>query len=171
MTDPGLEPRPDLMLTAIGGGYLRNPVRARRITCTDCATPVDGYDQCFPCKSNRGQAGLADATAFLTYAVASQKSGLVMRGYKARPPVAEHRQVVGLLLLVALEGHTQCIETLAGSAVTHWAVVPSLPAKPWAHPLRSLVAAGAPSSSVIDCITNVHPERQRVAMCVAILSG
>ena len=128
------------MLTAIGGGYLRNPVRARRITCTDCATPVDGYDQCFPCKSHRGRAGLADATAFLTYAVASQKSGLVMRGYKARPPVAEHRQVVGLLLLVALEGHTQCIETLARSPVTHWAVVPSLPAKPWAHPLRGLVA-------------------------------
>jgi hypothetical protein len=143
MTDPGVEPRPDLMLTAIGGGYLRNPVRARRVTCADCATPVDGYDQCFPCKSHHSRTGLADATAFLTYAVAGQKSGLVMRGYKARPPVAEHRQVVGLLLLVALQGHTQCIETLGGSAVTHWAVVPSLPAKPWVHPLRGLVAARA----------------------------
>jgi hypothetical protein len=136
------------MLTAIGGGYLRNPVRARRITCTDCATPVDGYDQCFPCKSHRGRAGLADATAFLTYAVASQKSGLVMRGYKAHPPVAEHRQVVGLLLFVALKGHTQCIETLAGSPMTHWAVVPSLPAKPWAHPLRGLVAGRVKGSEV-----------------------
>lgn len=148
MTDPGLEPRPDLMLTAIGGGYLRNPVRIRRITCVDCATPVDGYDQCFPCKSHRSRTGLADATAFLTYAIASQKSGLVMRGYKARPPVAEHRQVVGLLLLVALEGHTQCIETLTGSAVTHWAVVPSLPPKPWVHPLRSLVAGRVKGSEV-----------------------
>ena len=71
-----------------------------------------------------------------------------MRGYKARPPVAEHRQVVGLLLLVALEGHTQCIETLAGSAVTHWAVVPSLPAKPWVHPLRGLVAGRVKGSEV-----------------------
>jgi hypothetical protein len=148
MTDPGLEPRPDLMLTAIAGGYLRNPVRARRITCTDCTTPVDGYDQCFPCKSHRSQTGLADATAFLTYAVASQKSGLVMRGYKARPPVAEHWQVVGLLLLVALEGHTQCIESLGGSTVTHWAVVPSLPAKPWVHPLRGLVAGRAKGGEV-----------------------
>ena len=136
------------MLTAIGGGYLRNPVRARRVTCADCATPVDGYDKCFPCKSHHSESGTADATAFLTYAVASQKSGLVMRGYKARPPVAEHRQVVGLLLLVALEGHTQCIETLAESAVTHWAVVPSLPAKPWVHPLRGLVAGRVKGSEV-----------------------
>ncbi len=140
MTDPGLAPRPDLMLTAVGGGYLRNPVRASNATCADCATPVDGYGRCFTCHSHHSQPGLADATAFLTYAVAGQKSGLVMRGYKARPPVAEHRQVVGLLLLVALEGHTQCIEALGGSAVTHWAVVPSLPAKPYVHPLRGLVA-------------------------------
>jgi len=128
------------MLTAIGGGYLRNPVRTRRVTCTDCTTPVDGYERCFACQSHRSHAGLADATAFLTYAVAGQKSGLVMRGYKASPRVAEHWQVVGLLLLVALEGHTQCIEALAASPVTHWAVVPSLPAKPYEHPLRGLVA-------------------------------
>ena len=148
MTDPGLESRPDLVLTAIGGGYLRNPVRARRVTCADCMTPVDGYDRCFACKSHHSRTGLADATAFLTYAVAGQKSGLVMRGYKARPPVAEHQQVVGLLLLVALERHTQCIEALAGSGVTQWAVVPSLPAKPWVHPLRGLVAGRVKGSEV-----------------------
>jgi phosphoribosylpyrophosphate synthetase len=57
-------------------------------------------------------------------------------------------RVVGLLLLVALEGHTQRIESLAGSTVTHWAVVPSLPAKPWVHPLRGLVAGRAKGSEV-----------------------
>jgi hypothetical protein len=139
MTDPGLASRPDLMLTAIGGGYLRNPVRTKAVTCADCATPVSGYNRCFVCNGYRGRTGLADATAFLTYAVAGQKSGLVMRGYKARPPVTEHRQVVGLMLLVALEGHTKCIEALAGLTVTHWAVVPSLPAKLYLHPLRGLV--------------------------------
>lgn len=148
MTDPGLVPRPDLMLTAIGGGYLRNPVRTRRVTCADCTTPVDGYKRCFACQSHHSRTGLADATAFLTYAVAGQKSGLVMRGYKASPPVAEHRQVVGLLLLVALEGHTQCIEALAASPVTHWAVVPSLPAKPYVHPLHGLVVGRAQGSEV-----------------------
>jgi hypothetical protein len=30
-----------------------------------------------------------------------------MRGYKAFQPVAEHRLVVGLLLRLALEGHTK----------------------------------------------------------------
>jgi hypothetical protein len=64
MTDPGLESRPDLMLTAIGGGYLRNPVRTSHVTCADCTTPVDGYDRCFACKSHDSQTGLADATAF-----------------------------------------------------------------------------------------------------------
>jgi len=38
MTDRGPAPRPDLMLSAIAGGYLRNPVRSRRSTCSDCAT-------------------------------------------------------------------------------------------------------------------------------------
>lgn len=135
--------RPDLMLSAIAGGYLRNPVRATHATCADCLTPVDGYELCFACKGHHAREGLADAVAFLTYAVAGQKSGHVMRGYKAPRPVTEHRQVVGLLLLVALENHTGCAEVLAGQPVTHWAVVPSLPAQPSGHPLRSLVAGRA----------------------------
>ena len=69
MTDPGLVPRPDLMLTATGGGYLRNPVRTGRVTCADCTTPVDGYERCFACQSHQSRTGLADAIAFLTYAV------------------------------------------------------------------------------------------------------
>jgi hypothetical protein len=136
------------MLSAIAGGYLRNPVRARHVTCVDCLTPVDGYEMCFACNSHHAREGLADAIAFLTYAIAGQKSGHVMRGYKAPQPVTEHQQVVALLLLVALENHIRCGETLAGLPVTHWAVVPSLPAKPSAHPLRSLVAGRANGAEV-----------------------
>jgi hypothetical protein len=127
MTDQGQVPRPDLMLSAIAGGYLRNPVRSTRMTCADCLTPVDGYDRCFACHSRHAREGLADATAFLTYAIAGQKSGHVMRGYKTPQPVTEHRQVVALLLLIALENHTGCVEILARRPVTHWTVVPSLP--------------------------------------------
>lgn len=32
MTDRGLVPRPDLMLSAIAADYLRNPVRSIRVT-------------------------------------------------------------------------------------------------------------------------------------------
>jgi hypothetical protein len=49
--------------------------------------------------------------------------------------------VVGLLLRLALEGHTRCAEALADLPVTHWASVPSLPPKSYAHPLRGLVAS------------------------------
>lgn len=135
--------RPDLLLSAIAGGYLRNPVRAAYATCADCLTPVDGYELCFACRSHHAREGLADAIAFLTYAIAGQKSGHVMRGYKAPRPVTEHQQVVGLLLLVALENHTRCAEALGGLPVTHWTVVPSLPTRSSAHPLRSLAAGRA----------------------------
>jgi len=136
------------MLSAIAGGYLRNTVRAAHVTCADCLTPVSGYELCFACKSHHTRDGLADAIAFLTYAIAGQKSGHVMRGYKAPQPVTEHRQVVALLLLVALESHTRCAEALAGLPVTHWAIVPSLPAKQSAHPLRSLVVGRAKGAEV-----------------------
>ncbi|SRR6266567_2958621 len=87
MLDPAVAARLRETLISIGGGYLRNPVRVRGITCTDCVTPVDGYQLCYPCKSHHAYGGLADATAFLTYAVAGEKSGYVMRGYKAKSPV------------------------------------------------------------------------------------
>jgi hypothetical protein len=66
MTDQGPAPRPDHMLSAIAGGYLRNPVRATRVTCADCLTPVGGYEMCFACKGHHAREGLADAIAFLT---------------------------------------------------------------------------------------------------------
>jgi hypothetical protein len=146
MPDRRQATRPDLVLASVAGGYLRNPVREDRATCATCLTPVGGYDRCFVCHSHSTVPGLADRTAFLTYAVAGQKSGYLMRGYKATPPVAEHAQVIGLMLLIALQIHTRCAGVLADRPVTHWAVVPSLPSKPYPHPLHRLVAAQAQGS-------------------------
>jgi hypothetical protein len=136
-------------LVSMAGGYLRNPIRKPGVTCVDCMTPVNGFELCYTCKSHRGNAGLGDFTAFLTYAIAGRESGYVMRGYKARPPLAEHRMVVGLMLILALHEHSACLERMAGSPITHWAVVPSLPAKSTTHQLRSLVAGHAPGAEVM----------------------
>jgi predicted amidophosphoribosyltransferase len=148
VSDPVAALRPDRFLIAVGGGYLRNPVRIPRVTCADCAAPVEGYDRCFMCSRFRSQAGLADATAFLTYAIHGQESGHLMRGYKAVRPVDKHRLVVGLLLRSALERHTACIARLSSSPVSHWSTVPSLPAKPRLHALRGLVTGRAPGTEV-----------------------
>lgn len=149
MLDPGSVARLRLAVVALGGGYLRNPVRQDRVTCATCVTPVDGFDRCFTCNSHRTHSGLGDAVAFLTYAVAGKESGYVMRGYKARPPVAEHRMMVGLLLILALHEHTQCIATLLRHPVSHWAIVPSLPTRSAEHPLRSLVRGHAQGTEIM----------------------
>jgi hypothetical protein len=68
--------------------------------------------------------------------------------------------VVGLLLLLALDGHTKCAGTLAGRPVTHWAIVPSLPAKPYDHPLRRLVIDRVPGTEVpLAAAANVSQPR------------
>jgi len=131
-------------LVARAGGYLRNPLRVDRVTCAVCTTPVAGYRYCLPCNGHRSRPGLADATAFLTYAIAGHQSGYVMRGYKAPWPLDEHRTVVALLLLLALSKHGHCPGALIGTPVTHWATVPSLPAKPGEHPLHAIASGIAP---------------------------
>jgi hypothetical protein len=118
------------------------------VTCSFCATPAAGYERCYKCQQHRGHHGLADASAFLTYAVAGQQSGYVMRGYKEPWPLEEHRTVVSLLVLLGLSRHAECPGRLAGSPVTHWATVPSLPAKPGEHPLRRLVGNLPPGREV-----------------------
>lgn len=148
MLDPRAVARLRDGLISVGGGYLRNPVRRSGLTCATCVTPVDGFDRCYVCNGHLSRQGLADRVAFLTYAVAGTESGYVMRGYKARPPVAEHRLVVGLLLILSLHEHARCAGILAQLPVSHWAVVPSLPAKPGKHPLRSLVISHAPGLEV-----------------------
>jgi hypothetical protein len=149
MLDPGAVGRLRAAIVSVGGGYLRNPVRESGVTCAVCLTPVSSFSRCYTCNNQRSHAGLADAVSFLTYAIAGLESGYVMRGYKARPPVAEHRMVVGLLLILALREHAACAGARARVPVTHWAIVPSLPAKSGEHPLRSLVANHAPGEEVV----------------------
>jgi predicted amidophosphoribosyltransferase len=149
MPDQDALARLSASLVARAGGYLRNPVRRDHETCAVCTRPCAGSERCYPCRQHRGHQGLADATAFLTYAVAGRQSGHVMRGYKATPqPVGEHRMVVHLLAALGLAGHAQCPGLLAGMPVTHWATVPSLPARPGEHPLHKLVAGLAPGREV-----------------------
>jgi hypothetical protein len=136
------------VLVSRAGGYLRNPVRQDNVTCADCMTPTTGYERCYPCRQHRVRAGLSDASAFLTYAVAGRQSGYVMRGYKAPRPLDEHRTIVSLLVFLGLLQHRECPGGLAGVPVTHWATVPSLPAQPGEHPLHRLVGNLAPGREV-----------------------
>jgi len=159
MAGPDAIARLSAALVATAGGYLRNPVRQELVTCAVCATPVAGFRLCYQCQRRRGRTGLADATGFLTYAVAGRQSGYVMQGYKARPPVPEHREIVTLLVLLGLARHAGCA-VHAGAAehagasgearvpVTHWATVPSLPAQPGEHPLHAIVSRLAPGCEV-----------------------
>ncbi len=76
-------------------------MHADRVTCAICTTPVNGYRRCIPCNRQANLPGLADSVAFLTYAVAGQQSGYVMRGYKAPKPLEEHRTIVAFLRSLA----------------------------------------------------------------------
>jgi hypothetical protein len=155
-------------LVSSAGGYLRNPVRQELLTCAVCATPVTGFRLCYQCQRRRGRTGLADATGFLAYAVAGRQSGYVMQGYKARPPVPEHRTIVTLLVLLGLARHAGCAAP-AGVPVTHWATVPSLPARPGEHPLHAIVSRLAPGAEValaaadeVEYSRDLHPRHFRV---------
>ncbi len=137
------------LLVSTAGGYLRNPVRQDFVTCAVCTTPSSGYRLCSPCNRQRccGQP-LADAVAPLSYAVAGRQSGYVMRGYKAQPPLDEHRAVVALLIILALTTHSDCAAEVVRTRLTHWATVPSLPAKPGEHPLHKIVSGVMPEPEV-----------------------
>jgi hypothetical protein len=141
--DSEAEARLSAALVSRAGGYLRNPLRQGNVTCAVCTTPSSGYERCYACNSHHAYDELADSVAFLTYAVAGQQSGYVMRGYKAPRQVKEHVTIVALMILLALSMHSQCPGALAGAPVTHWATVPSLPAKPGEHPLHQICASGS----------------------------
>lgn len=145
---PPVAERLKRVLASKAGGYLRNPVREERVTCAVCATPVDGYTHCFRCSGHRQTAGVADLVAPLTYAIAGRQSGYVMRGYKARPPVEEHHAVVAMLLIVAITEHADCAARLVQAPITHWSIVPSLPAQAEKHPLSGIVAGAARGQEV-----------------------
>lgn len=123
------------------GGWLRNPVRLNRITCSVCSTPCPGHNRCYRCHSHRPPPGLrlADRVAAMTYARAGHQSGFVMRAYKAPDPPRDAEEVVALLALVGLRGHLDCAGLIAGAPVTHWAAIPSLPPNPGRHRLHRIV--------------------------------
>ncbi|MGH3243254.1 MAG: hypothetical protein ACRDNL_22945 [Spirillospora sp.] len=149
MLDPTVENRLRTALITSAGGFLRNPIRRTHVTCDICTTPVENrYSLCYPCKQHRLHNGTADIVAPITYAVRQQQSGYVMYGYKARPPVNAHYRLVGMLVLFALSKHGACAGRLVGHPLTHWASVPSLPAKPDEHPLHRIVSRSAPGSEV-----------------------
>lgn len=148
-------------LVSRAGGYLRNPMRKNGLTCAVCATPCPGYDLCAQCNRHRVHAGLADSTAFLTYAVAGDQSGYVMRGYKAPRAVDEHRDIVTILILLALSMHLRCPGAVLAAPVSHWASVPSLPAKPGEHPLHRILAQSASGLEVtLTAAANARTPRE-----------
>jgi hypothetical protein len=162
-------------LVATAGGYLHNPVRRELVTCAVCADPAPVHPLCYRCRSNRGQSRvpLADATAFLTYAVPGRQSGYVMRGYKAMPPIGEHRTIVALLAVLGLTQHGSCAGRLRSAPVTHWAAVPSLAGRPGEHPLRPIVRASAPgielplsAASCVPLPRSVDPHHFRARAAV-----
>ncbi|NUR28601.1 MAG: hypothetical protein HOV83_22645 [Catenulispora sp.] len=134
-------------LIARAGGFLRNPVRRPRVTCTTCMTPTADYVRCHSCQRHLSAHGrdLADAVGVLTYAVGGEQAAYMMRGYKATRPVNEHLAVVSMLTWLATGLHGGCCGTVAGLPVTHWATVPSLPPKPGEHPLHRIVGAYPPA--------------------------
>lgn len=160
MLDEATKLRLTWALVEQAGGYLRNPIRHAYVTCAVCTTPADGYLRCFPCNGQAAYSGLADATAFLTYAVKAQQSGYVMRGYKAQRPVNEHVSIVIMLIVLALSIHEDCPAKLCGMPVTHWATVPSLPAKPGEHPLHQIVSRTGLGTEV-RLIAATHVQRPR----------
>jgi hypothetical protein len=132
----------DLMATS--GGYLRNTLRPSVLTCQVCDAPVSGYPTCYKCGHIYRYSPLAaNQVASMIYAVRGRQSGFIMHGYKAAlQPVKEHVLKVGSLLWIGIS-HRGCAGKLIGAPLTHWATVPSVPAKATQHPLNKLVARNA----------------------------
>lgn len=131
-------------LSTTAGGFLRNP--GGPSTCTRCYTPIHSHGLCPSCIRVDLMDDGPDNIGFITYAGHLDpiaQSGRVMRGYKATafPDGGTYRQTVALMAAMGLLGHIQCPGRLAGSPVSAWATVPSLPPKEHGreHPLRAIV--------------------------------
>ncbi len=130
------------------GGSFRNAVRGGRFTCARCAIPADRFEYCLTCAKYSKRADLADQVAMLVYAVADEWSGDVLRGYKAPEAADESSAIVSQVIGLALSAHSSCPAAVAGSPVSHWATVPSLPRKPGEHALHKIVKAIAPGQEL-----------------------
>jgi hypothetical protein len=106
---------------ASAGEYLRNVIRAPKITCGVCAAPVDGFDRCWPCRQAARIAGVADVVAPLTYAITGTRSAALVRDYKNHPARAVRErcgEVIKQLVLLGITRHERCIAAAAGPPVS-----------------------------------------------------
>jgi hypothetical protein len=144
------EPLVNLLVTE-AGGYLNNTVLQSGLTCRTCRTPVTGgWPRCYPCNEQLRQfsSGLADHTAFLTYAIEGAQSAFTMYRYKDETPSETPHRIVTLLTLTGLLLHTECLNRVAGLPVTAWVAVPSLRGRLNTHPLRNILAPFTPGQEI-----------------------
>lgn len=132
------------LLVTQAGGYLRNIIREPMVTCMTCGAPVDGWDQCFPCRRHQDVDGIADLVVPLTYAVDRAQSGILVRHYKddiSAQARARHSRVIRRLLYLGLMKHQQCIEKRMGRRVNARVTVPSLRNRAGVHPFTAIARA------------------------------
>lgn len=119
------------------GAFFHNTVWTPYRTCAVCAHPVDGWELCFQCNSNRAQWGgqLADVVMLLGYAYRRSDENRARLGlhqseqhvwsYKQDQPGRGSVVDLAVMLLVALEWHRGCAERRVGLPWGAWTVVPS----------------------------------------------
>ena len=128
------------------GGYLRNTIRAARVTCATCTTPVppdSPHERCYPCGQLHAVVGIADLIAPLIYGIEGEQSHYLVRHYKDDPDAAVRRRlslVVNRLLFLGIVLHQRCIERRAGAPVDRRLTVPSLSGRPGVHPFVGMAA-------------------------------
>jgi hypothetical protein len=112
-----------------------------RSTCGRCFTPIAAGPLCRGCQDHQAVGGGPDLLGVLTYAGyldPISQSGYTMRYYKILGPQSAPWQTVVLLSALDLMGHSGCPGRILGVPITAWATVPSLPPKPYPHPLNGI---------------------------------
>lgn len=157
MTPPRADEHPSVddvaeILGIMAGGYLRSPIVEPGSTCAVCRAPVAPAELCPQCRRQVEGYGsqLADRVGLFTYAPSDSQTARAMHGYKQPVPDLNHRALVILMCHVALRGHRQCADALAGIQVTKWATVPSTRGRQGEHPLHNIVRHIAESGTEVS---------------------
>lgn len=111
------------------------------MTCGTCATPVDGYDHCYPCNQHRSTNGIADLVVPLTYGIEGEQSHFLVRHYKDDQDAAVRQRltvVMNRLLFLGIVLHEACIEKTVGQEIDRRFAIPSLSGRPGIHPFVEL---------------------------------
>lgn len=139
------------IVEAVGGGYLRNTIRERGVTCMVCTAPVEPqYTHCRRCYQDMLTArdrkqDLARLVLPLVYGVKGSQSGYLMYQYKGTRATLQQRSRLTLLLALALTGHRRCIETQVGYGISAWTTIPSTQGRPGDHPIRDIARQAQPA--------------------------